>query len=344
LILFIQATIAEGSCARDTIPDESVLRVMAYGELVLTSTLPVTFTYLFIALIPLYLSLYCVASKAPASLTFLTTIATVIVFSICPYAVSTQCPQTDIILRLACGTAIMKVLDMYFRRHQPPILKYPASPAKFAFYLLIELRYESFNISTARNRDINLSNGQEYLIHLAIFLILQLLPQNSVTKSFGVLFAIWLIWNFMHFILKYRHSGPLFGPIYGAPNLSQFWTEIWHNAYTSPTRTLGYRPLRKILGSAGGIMGGFGVMAIFHAWSLAPYVKPEGLFRVAMFFMANGVGCIVDYWIWGKKNTWARVLVNWIYEIYWAQYTAAKCDIPDGLMAIDFKNLCRRET
>src|SRR5436190_11933359 len=164
---------------------------MALGEFVLLSTVPFTLIYLVIALIPLCLSLYCVASSAPGTLTFLTTAATVVVFFICPYTASTQCPPADIVLRLVCGTAIMKVLDMYFRRHHPPVLNFPASPAKYAFYLLIELRYESFDICTARNQESSLSSGRVYLIHLGIFLTLQLIPQNSIVKAFGVLFAIW---------------------------------------------------------------------------------------------------------------------------------------------------------
>jgi hypothetical protein len=99
--------------------------------------------------------------------------------------------------------------------------------------------------------------------------------------------------------------------------------------------------MRKISGSAGGVLGGFGVMAIFHVWAFAPYVKPEGQFRIGIFFIANGVGSILDYWIWGKQNTLLRMVMNWAYEIYWAQYAAARCDIPDGLTAIDFKTICR---
>lgn len=314
---------------------------MADRSFVLTSTLPFTLTYLLLALIPLYLELYCIGSRAPAAFTFLTTATAVIAFAICPYVASTQCPQVDIIIRLQCGTAIMKALEMYFRRNNPPILKSPASPAKYAYYLLTELRYESFDISAVRSSHASLSSTREYGIHLAIFLILQLLPQNSMVKAFGVLLAIWLIWNLLHFILKYRHSGPLFAPIYKALNLTEFWTEIWHNAYTSPTRTLGYWPMRKIFGPAGGVMGGFGVMAIFHVWAFVPYVKPEGLFRIGVFFIANGVGSIIDFWIWERRNTLLRVVVNWAYEIYWAQYTAARCDIPDGLIGINFKNICR---
>ena len=82
-------------------------------------------------------------------------------------------------------------------------------------------------------------------------------------------------------------------------------------------------------------------MAVFHVWSFEPYVGREGLIRIGLFFIANGVGSIVDFWIWGTKNTLVRIFVNWVFEVFWAQYAAAKCDVPDGLMAIDFKNICR---
>jgi hypothetical protein len=313
---------------------------MTAGQ-VLGVTLPFTLAYVLVALLPLYLSLYCVGTRAPAVLTSATTAVAVASFLACPYVAPTSCPQADIILRLACGTAVMKALDMYFRRYHPPILKFPASPARYAFYLLIELRYESFDISTARAPSFHFSDTREYLIHLAIFAFLQFLPQVPVVKALGVLFAIWLIWNLMHAMLKYPGSQHLFGPIYRAPNLTVFWTETWHNAYTSPTRTLGYRPMHKLFGPIGGVLGGFGVMAIFHVWSLAPYVRPEGLVRVALFFLANGVGSLADYWMWGKRNTPERVIINWMYEIFWSQYAIAKCDVPNGLAAIDFQRICR---
>jgi len=311
---------------------------MTQESLILLSTVPFTLACLLASVIPLYLELYCVGAAAPAPLTFLTTFTSVAAFSACPYAASTQCPQADIVLRISCGTGIMKSLDIYFRRHVPPALKFPAGRAEYAWYLLTELRYESFDISTARPRRAGVCATKEYLAHLGIFIFLQLLPQTSVIKAFGVLFAIWLSWNAVHFVLKYRDSSTLFGPIYGAV----FWTETWHNAYTSPIRTLGYCPVRKFTGSpAAGVLAAFTIMAVFHVWAFAPYVSPQGLFRIGCFFVGNGVGCIVDFHLWGKKSTWTRTVVSWTYEIYLAQFTAAKCDIPDGLLATDFGRLCR---
>ena len=314
---------------------------MAEGSLIILSTISFTLLYLLIAVVPLYITLYCVGIKAPAPLTFLNTTITVLTFYLCPYVASTECPQADIVLRLVCGTAIMKALDMYFRRDHPPVIKFEASPTEYAFYLLSELRYESFDISTARQRKYPISDTREFFIHLAIFCILQLLPQTSVIKAFGVLFSIWLIWNAMNFALKYKNSQPLFGPIYRAPSLSSFWTDTWHNVYTSPVRRIGYHPMRKLFGPVGGVLGGFGVMAVFHVWALAPYVPPEGLWRVAVFFMVNGAGSIVDYWIWEKRNSWFRVVMNWGFEVLLAQWTVEKCNIPDGVFAVDFRNICR---
>jgi hypothetical protein len=311
------------------------------NDLILVSTLPFTLSYLLLAVIPLYFELYCVGVRARPWITFVTTATTTVTFCVCPYVASTQCPPVDIILRLACSTAIMKSLDIYFRRNNPPVLKFPATPSMYAFYLLVELRYESFDITTARPRNSKLSTGFEYTIHLSIFVLLQMLPQTPIVKAFCVLFGTWLSWTFLNFFLKYPRSPSLFGPLYAAENLCSFWKETWHNVYTSPVRTLGYRPIRKLFGPVPGVLAGFGVMAIFHVWSLAPYVKPEGLLRVALFFMANGVGCVIDYAIWGERSTVLRTIVSWIYEIYWAQYTIAKCDLPGPWIEIDFEHMCR---
>jgi Membrane bound O-acyl transferase family len=316
---------------------------------ILAATPPWTLLYLGLFVIPQYISLYCVAVRAPLYITGPSTLAAVAAFATVSYAASTHCPLADIVIRLACGTAIMKVLDMFFRRNNPPKLKWPARSAVQAFYLLIELRYESFNISTVRDTPIAPDNElTEYTIHLAIFLGLQLLPQLPAVKALGLLFAIWLIWTLMHHIFKYRGRAPsfsprpVFGPIYRAGNLCSFWKDTWHTIYTSPIRTLGYAPMRKVFGPIGGVLGAFALMAVFHVWAFAPYFRPEGLFRVAVFFMVNGVGCIFDNAIWGERITWLRVIVNWLYQLFWAQYTVRECDIPDGLLAIDFKNFCRR--
>jgi hypothetical protein len=47
----------------------------------------------------------------------------------------------------------------------------------------------------------------------------------------------------------YKYSAPLFGPIYRAPNLTAFWSETWHNAFTGPLIVIAYRPIRKFTGS-----------------------------------------------------------------------------------------------
>src|SRR5579862_591120 len=314
---------------------------MTANPIVLWTTLPRTICALALALIPLYLALYCIGRKAPVTITTLCTATAVTSFLAIPYAFPTQCPQADIILRLGCGTAVMKALDMYARRNKPPVLNRSVSPSVYAFYLLVELRYESFDISTARPRPVDYNGLKEYTIHLAIFIFLQSLPQVPVVKALGVLFAIWLIWTLMHQVLKYHNSTALFGPLYRAPNLSLFWTETWHNAYTSPTRTLGYKPVRKIFGPIGGVMGGFALMATFHVWAFAPYLRPKGLFRVGLFFMANGLGSVADYGVWKTNSTPLRVVVNWIFELFWAQYTVRECDIPDGILAVDFSKICR---
>ena len=106
-----------------------------------------------------------------------------------------------------------------------PVLKFLAGPAEYAWYLLTELRYESFGTTTAGPRRADVSAMKEYLAYLGIFIFLQLLPRTSVMKAVALLFAIWLLWTTIQFGLKYSDFPPLFGSIYHAENISLFWTE-----------------------------------------------------------------------------------------------------------------------
>ena len=94
------------------------------------------------------------------------------------------------------GYGIMKALDMAARSKKPPISVIgPISRTEYNLRLLLELRYESFDISTARAPKYHINERNELLKHLLIVLALQLFPQNSLVKAYSVLFAIYCIWT-----------------------------------------------------------------------------------------------------------------------------------------------------
>ena len=61
---------------------------------------------------------------------------------------------------------------------------------------------------------------------------------------------------------------------------------------------------------AAGVLAAFTIMADFHVWVFAPYMSPEGLFRIGCFLLGNGVGYIVDFCFGRKKRTWTRKIVG----------------------------------
>lgn len=96
----------------------------------------------------------------------------------------------------------------------------------YALIVLTELRYESFtpnHIRVPKDED-KFSEPLQLCIHIAIFVVLQSLPQNHPTVlAFEVQLAICIIWTTLQLLLRYKASPPLFGPLYLAESLSGYW-------------------------------------------------------------------------------------------------------------------------
>lgn len=51
-----------------------------------------------------------------------------------------------------------------------------------------------------------------------------------------------------------------------------------------------------------GVLGAFGLMAIFHIYALSPILDREALVRIGVFFMLNGVATVSEAAFWGHKK------------------------------------------
>lgn len=122
----------------------------------------------------------------------------------------------------------MKALDIFARRGSLPVYSAGKKPADWlhAFIVLTELRYESFTPNHIRvpKRFEAFNEPVQLGIHIAVFAILQSMPQNYPTVlAFEVLLAIYIIWTSLQQLLRYKSSPALFGPLYLADSLTGFW-------------------------------------------------------------------------------------------------------------------------
>ncbi|KAF1959299.1 hypothetical protein CC80DRAFT_523979 [Byssothecium circinans] len=271
-------------------------------------------------------------------------------------------------LNFCVAIAIMRLLDLHilditntFPKHTSPNAPRPSITT---LMLLTELRYESFTPNPIRHwrmpnypfpsspqkRQIFYSEPIQFLIHLVLFIILQCLPQILPVKALGILFAIWLLWTGLEMVLRYKNSPPLFGPIYLADSLATFWTETWHNALAAPCLSLAYTPTTYMLSRLGlprsvvrscAVVASFGLMAVFHMYSMTPVLSDEGRRRVGWFFVANGVATVVEVAVWGKRRCWVRGAFAWGVQLGLASWTVARAEVADGVLGADWRGLCR---
>ena len=262
------------------------------------------------------------------------------------------------------------------------------SDAMLALYYLTELRYESFTPShvrrapapasepsspeptaserakarlRARGRTRSLRGWSavkldfpepvNLVLHAALFCVLQVgfSQFNSAVIALQVLLAIYVIWESLQMMLRYRTSPPLFGPIYKASSLSTFWGETWHSVFASPCRSLAYGPLRYGLPPRGipedfargiGIIASFALMGFFHVYALAPILPIDAQARICAFFLVNGVGTVIEDAVWGKREHWVKALLAWVFELAVASWTVEGLSVPPGLRNIQWSSLC----
>jgi Membrane bound O-acyl transferase family len=248
----------------------------------------------------------------------------------------------------------MRALDIFARRHALPTYNYSPRPhpLKFSFILLTELRFESFtpnNIRVPHSIE-KFSESAQLTIHMGAFALLQALPQTHPTiLAFEVLLSIYIILETIQMAVRYKSSPALFGPIYKADSLTGFWSETWHNVFASPCQSLAYEPIRHNLPSWGvpvpiarcfGVLAAFCLMAIFHVAVLIPLLPIDGLLRVGLFFLLNGVGTVVEAAIWGKRKHWLKAMMAWTFEVLLATWTAQTAQIPNGFSQIPWWDIC----
>jgi hypothetical protein len=248
----------------------------------------------------------------------------------------------------------MKLVDVLVRRDNFP--KYIAGPIPshpiYALIILTELRYESFSPNYVRlpTHIKPFSERIQFGVHIAAFVVLQCLPQVPPVLAFEILLSLYILFTSMQLVLRYRNSPPLFAPLYLIDGFASFWTEFWHNCFAAPCMTLAYMPIYRLVLAVGvpraiarmaGVLASFSFMAVFHMWTLAPLLSLEGVKRMGLFFVINGVLTVMEVAIWGKRRHWLRAVLAWASEVAIASWVAMAVPFAEGLMHLDWRGICR---
>lgn len=248
----------------------------------------------------------------------------------------------------------MKVLDIWTRRHALPEYKAGKTPPDWylALLLLIELRYESFTPNGVRisKASEKLNEPWELGLHLGAFIALSSLSLNHpIIQAFEILLSIYILFTSVHLAVRYKDSPALFGPLYLADSLTGFWAETWHNIFTAPCMSLAYYPIRKgvrklgfpdQLSRAMGVLGVFSLMAVFHMYTLSPFLNPTALNRVGLYFFLNGVATVIENAIWKKRKHWVKLVLAWVFEISIASWIVSSMNIRGNLLGVPWYRGC----
>jgi hypothetical protein len=243
-----------------------------------------------------------------------------------PYLVSFPNTWLEVVLRVGAGFNAMKVTDLCIGRvHNPPILLSQGGLPKsisgrlyHAYRLLKETRYESFNISTVRPRQNTWNLPYHIGVYTIIPLLNYLLPHIAEVKILVVLLTTHTTFEAAHKIIRPSSRTPLFCEPLSAPDLTSFWRHHWHAMILSPVNTLAFDPLSRVAGRSLGVVGAFALSGAWHGWAVIPWDGYTLALKVGMMFVMQGVGCLLEWGIWGRRKTLAKRACAWVWALGWA--------------------------
>jgi len=251
-------------------------------------------------------------------------------------------------LRALCFFYACKTLDLTLTRaRDPPIKLSSATPDggirqpvpmqtttdqwRYTWGLMTEMRYFSFDIAVDQ-RQREKVNKDSWTTATAYTLVLGLVLTSLVyilpiphAKVMLLLFVIQIALETVHTLLHPHCPHALFYRPWAASSIGEFWSTHWQGCATPFLHSLAFRPAKRavipLMGKAGGdavgVLAAFCLSGVWHGWAGAPLAStPWFGFQIWVVFMAMGIGCLLERWIWGARQggTVQRVMV-WVYVV-----------------------------
>jgi hypothetical protein len=289
-------------------------------------------------------SFFLIPTDVPRFIKLLLPTATTTLALSLPYCVYIPYAELDVALRICAGYLAMKTMDIAVARHRDPprllarkgedvvgVSDWPRDffgRLRYACLLFQQTRYEDFTTSIIRPRPLvtRESNLLYYIATLTFFPLLAYVAPHPETKVFLVLLSIDTVFTLGHAILRPTSRTLLFDRPFLAPTLTDFWTRRWHDIIRSPLTSLAYAPAENFfkplvprgVARGAGLLAAFALSGAWHAWSVVPLGGNKLAFRVGMVFVGQGLGCILENVIWGRRETYLRRATAWAWGLGWA--------------------------
>ncbi|THH17358.1 hypothetical protein EW146_g3436 [Bondarzewia mesenterica] len=112
---------------------------------------------------------------------------------------------------------------------------------------------------------------------------------------------------------------PMFDAPWRATSLADFWGRRWHQMFKRAFVVGGGKPMAKLFGRPGGVLGSFIVSALMHdigVWGLGYGMDLGG---VTLFFVMMGAGCVLEG-LWEQKMMNGKRVggaVGWVWAMVW---------------------------
>ena len=134
-----------------------------------------------------------------------------------------------------------------------------------------------------------------------------------------------------------------------ATSLTDFWARKWHQSFRRPFIEVGGRPMRRLFGPIGGLMGVFILSGMLHDWSIWAMGKGTDFKGLGGFFILSGVGVLLEKawerqtgvkvagwagWIW--TMTWILSTGNLLANAWLSKGLAGCALLPEGLRPAKF--------
>ena len=121
--------------------------------------------------------------------------------------------------------------------------------------------------------------------------------------------------------IVFRQPASAWPPIFHRPlmstSLQEFWSVRWHQLGRHVFIVFGARPVGKLFGRPGALMGGFAVSAVLHHVALWGLGNGSDNVTVRGFFLLMGVGTVVEEAFTGVTGLRVRGWFGWLWMMAW---------------------------